>query len=262
MEIIGLIPAGGSAKRLPPLPCSKEIFPVGFSFDRDGSPRPKAACCYQLEGLKAAGVTKSFIVLRSGKWDIPTCLGNGKDFGLHLGYLLVDIPYGAPFTLDAAYPFVKDSIVVMGFPDIICEPSSAYKQLIERHRKTGADVVLGLFEAVNPQKVDMVELDEKNALRRIDVKPSKTNLEFTWLMAVWTPVFTEFLHRHVANSLNARKTDKEAYVGEVLQEAVDTGIAVDTIRIQNGRYIDIGTPDDLHQALKNAFVTDTKEWNG
>lgn len=29
-NMIGLIPAAGKAKRLQPLPCSKEIFPVGF----------------------------------------------------------------------------------------------------------------------------------------------------------------------------------------------------------------------------------------
>ncbi len=29
-EVIGLIPAGGQAKRLSPLPCSKELYPIGF----------------------------------------------------------------------------------------------------------------------------------------------------------------------------------------------------------------------------------------
>ncbi len=29
-DVIGLIPAGGQAKRLSPLPCSKELYPIGF----------------------------------------------------------------------------------------------------------------------------------------------------------------------------------------------------------------------------------------
>ncbi len=28
-EVIGLIPAGGQSKRLSPLPCSKELYPIG-----------------------------------------------------------------------------------------------------------------------------------------------------------------------------------------------------------------------------------------
>jgi glucose-1-phosphate thymidylyltransferase len=40
-EIIGLIPAGGVAERLSPLPCSKEIYPIGF----------KDSHCHHLESF-------------------------------------------------------------------------------------------------------------------------------------------------------------------------------------------------------------------
>jgi hypothetical protein len=35
-EVIGLIPAGGQATRIAPLPCSKELYPVGFSSMNSG----------------------------------------------------------------------------------------------------------------------------------------------------------------------------------------------------------------------------------
>ena len=30
LEVVGLVPAAGMAKRLQPFPCSKEVYPVGF----------------------------------------------------------------------------------------------------------------------------------------------------------------------------------------------------------------------------------------
>ena len=77
-ELIGLLPAGGKAERLQPLPCSKEIYPIGFRLkDGDRGVRPKVVCHYLLEKMRSAGVTKAHIVLREGKWDIPAYLGNG-----------------------------------------------------------------------------------------------------------------------------------------------------------------------------------------
>ena len=260
MEFIGLIPAGGTAKRLAPLPCSKELFPVGFLEGKDGVPRPKVACRYLLEGLKEAGVKKSYIILRPGKWDIPAYLGSGKDLGLHLGYLILDFRYGAPFTLDAAYPFAKESMVVFGYPDILYKPRDAFKQLLDRWKKTRADVVLGLFKADKPQKVDMVQLGEKGSLERIDIKPLESDLVYSWLMAVWTPFFTKFLHHYVAKFLKSPgrgdaagigADEKESYVGEVFQAAMNAGISIDTLKIEQGEYIDIGTPDDLYASMKS-----------
>ncbi len=45
-EIIGLIPAAGQATRLAPLPCSKELYPIGL--ERGGA-RPKVVCEYLLD---------------------------------------------------------------------------------------------------------------------------------------------------------------------------------------------------------------------
>ncbi|MGH7410208.1 MAG: dTDP-glucose pyrophosphorylase, partial [Candidatus Methylomirabilis sp.] len=63
-DVIGLLPAGGEARRLAPLPCSKELYPLGFrSVDEGRSLRPKVACHYLLEKMRAAGITRAYIVL-------------------------------------------------------------------------------------------------------------------------------------------------------------------------------------------------------
>ncbi len=135
-EVIGLVPAAGRAERLGPLPCSKEIFPLGFRRGKDGAPRPRAVCSHLLESLALAGAGKAFILLRQGKWDIPALLGSGADFSLPLAYLALDATSCVPETLDRAYPFVAGATVALGFPDILFQPSDAYRHLLDRLAET------------------------------------------------------------------------------------------------------------------------------
>jgi glucose-1-phosphate thymidylyltransferase len=261
-EVIGLVPAGGQAARLSPLPCSKELYPVGFrTVGDDHSPRPKAVCHYLLERMRAAGISKAYIVLRKGKWDIPGYLGDGLMVDMHLAYLMMRLPFGAPYTLDQAYPFVRDALVALGFPDIIFQPEDAFAHLIDRQAATHAEVVLGLFPTDQPQTADMVELDDAGRARQILVKPRSTDLRYTWIIAVWTPAFTRFMHEYLNASLErgtqtgvGRSNQRELYVGDVVQAAIDSGMRVETVLFPEGCYLDIGIPDNLVQAVHNGSV--------
>ena len=54
-EVVGLVPAGGQAERIAPLPCSKELFPLGFQFMAGSSqPRPMVVCHYLVEKFQLA----------------------------------------------------------------------------------------------------------------------------------------------------------------------------------------------------------------
>ena len=49
-EFIGVVPAAGQAVRISPIPCSKEIYPIGFSATSpEGTVHPKVAGQYLLE---------------------------------------------------------------------------------------------------------------------------------------------------------------------------------------------------------------------
>ena len=255
---IGLIPAAGKADRIAPLPCSKEIWPTGLQTIAGlNGPRPKVAGQYLLESMKAAGAQKAFIILRKGKWDIPAYFGCGKSIGLNLAYLLMDLPYGAPYTLDQAFAFVSNDTILFGFPDILFRPSSAYRSLAKQLTVSGADIALGLFKAQNPRKMDMVELDDAGKIRALDIKPRQTRLKYTWIIAAWTPAFTSFMHRHLKareETVAARSEagGREIFVGDVIQAALEEGLEVYPVRFDDGAYLDIGTPEDLVQA--DAFV--------
>jgi glucose-1-phosphate thymidylyltransferase len=258
-EIVGLLPAAGQATRIAPLPCSKELYPIGLRHvEGERSPRPKVACHYLLEKMRLAGVTKVYIVLRKGKWDIPAYLGDGAMLDMHLAYLMMRLPFGAPYTLDQAYPFVHNALVVFGFPDIVFRPDDAFVQLLSHQATTHADVVLGLFPTDQSQRMDMVELDDDGRVRQIVIKPSQTNLRYTWIIAVWTPIFTRFMHRHLAAVQDSDKRSdavvsvppqREWFVGDVIQAAVHGGLRVEAVPFPDGDCLDIGTPDNLVKAV-------------
>jgi len=250
-ELIGLIPAGGLATRIGPLPCSKELYPIGLRKLRgEQSLRPKVVCHYLLEKMKLAGVAKAYIVLREGKWDIPSYFRNGDIVDMPISYLVLSLPFGTPFTLDEAYPFVRDSVVAFGFPDILFRPDDAFVQLRTQLGSSSASVLLGLFPAHEPAKVDMVDIKQDRRVLRIIVKPTSTKLVYTWGIALWTPVFTEFMHDFV----NGRKANcanqPEINVGNVIQAAIEDGLEVEAIPVSSKPYLDIGTPEGLAIALR------------
>jgi len=258
--LIGLIPAGGRATRIAPLPCSKEVYPVGYQHSAESAvPRPKVACEYLLERMRLAGVYKAYIVLREGKWDIPAFLRDGKAQAMHLSYLMMDLTAGVPFTLDQAYAFVNKAIIVFGFPDILFWPKEAFQQLLKQQGQSNADVVLGLFPASDPSKADMVDIGPDSRLRSISIKPDRSDLRYAWINAVWTPAFTQFMNGYVAEKKSKasfaeiwkqNRPTKEYHFGDVIQAGIEQGLSVSYVQFPQGFYIDIGTAEDLYSAVK------------
>lgn len=250
-EVIGLIPAGGQAHRIAPLPCSKEIFPIGFSARTEKQEgRPKVVAQYVLEQMRTAGIDKVYIILREGKWDIPAYFGDGMALSLHLGYLMMGVPFGVPYTLDQAYPFVRGAIVALGWPDILLDAEDAFTRILQCLTSYDADVVLGLFPTERPEKVDMVDVADDGYVRQIVIKPRHTTLRYTWGNAVWAPLFTEFLHQYVETHKATAANQSEVFVGDILQAAIRAGLRVIAMPISSTPCLDIGTPEDLLKAIR------------
>jgi glucose-1-phosphate thymidylyltransferase len=236
-EVMGLIPAAGRATRIAQLPCSKEVYPVGFKTGGAGNTAvPKVVCHYLLEKMRLAGVTRAFIVLREGKWDIPAYLGDG------------------PYTVDQAYNFVKEAVIAFGFPDIVFESEDAFVQLLSRKAISGADVVLGIFPADVPQKVDMVDMDNDGQIRQIVIKPKRTDLRYTWGIAVWSPDFSRFMHEYLSVIKETAAKQPELFVGDVFNAAIQEGLKVEGVLVSDKPFLDIGTGDDLLKAVKRCLA--------
>lgn len=258
-EIVGIIPAAGKATRIAPLPCSKEIYPVGFRMTDNGqSVRPKAVGQYLLEHFHRAGARRAYIVIRKGKWDIPEYFGDGASLDLSIGYLIMNLPHGAPYTIDQAYAFVRHATVVFGFPDILIEPDDAFPRVVAHLEATGADLVLGIFPTDQPHLADPIEFDDQGRIRQIIVKPAQTDLRFTWIVAAWGPSFTEFMHEHLADLERRADADpstrREVYMSHVFMAAIEAGLRLEALHLPGAQYLDIGVPPNLVQALRTQLA--------
>ncbi len=260
-SVIGLVPAAGRGARISPLPCSKELFPLGLVPGATGAePRVRVVAEYLLEQFRTAGIARVMIILRQGKWDIPAYFGDGTAFGLDIAYMVIDGSSGPPATVARAFGFVGEQLVAFGFPDIICTPPDIYARLLARQRATGADAVLGLFPAHDPRVMDMVRTDASGRVTDLDLKPATTDLTFAWACAVWAPAFSRFLHDFVnsdaageARRQGGRRIDAQGDLpaGAVVQAAVRQGLHIDSVAFPDGTYLDIGTPADLARAMHN-----------
>jgi glucose-1-phosphate thymidylyltransferase len=250
-EVIAIIPAAGTASRLPGISGSKEMIPVGTWLDPVSNQiEPKPVCLHLIEKYQNAGIKKCFIILRKGKWDIPQYFGDGDNFNMDLGYLMMGLPYGTAYTINQAYPYVQNAYVALGFPDILFSPDNSYSRLLKKIKITGADVVLGLFPANKPEKTDMVETSADKHVLNIIIKPKQTDLEFTWGIAVWSPAFSQYLHDYLAMQ-QTKETDPELHIGHVIQAAINDGMSVIAETVSNKAFLDIGTPDDLSRAIES-----------
>jgi glucose-1-phosphate thymidylyltransferase len=252
-EVIGLIPCAGRGSRISPLPCSKEMLPVGLRRISDGSLRPKVVSHYLLEMMRAGGIQKTFFIIRKGKWDIPEYYGDGASFGMDIGYLMMGRPYGPAYTLDQAYPFVRGSRIAIGFPDILFKPITAFRRALKRLEATRADLVLGLYPAHDIRVWDIVIVDRTGRVHELLIHPNETKSKLAWVFAVWTSKFTEFMHEYLAvPRVAAERPDAgvpvEITVGQVLQAAVREGLPTQSVIFPRHDYLDIGTPEGLRKA--------------
>lgn len=248
-QVIGVIPMAGRAARLDRLPCSKEIYPLTDRGMDDTGRRPRVVCEHLLNKMRTAGIGRAYVILREGKWDIPAYLGDGSHSGLQLAYLMMGLPYGTPYSIDQAFPFVRQATVALGFPDMIFGPEDVFTPLLEHQQSSAADVVLGLFPADRPDKVDMVELNDDGTVQGIIVKPTHTTLRETWGVAVWAPTFSDFMHRFLLSQQKSASGKAELFVGDVIQAAIENGLRVHGHRVSEQPFVDIGTWDDLNRAI-------------
>lgn len=247
-EVVGVVPAAGLATRMPKLPCSKEVFPVGFRADDRGSVAPKPMGLYVLEQMIRAGVSRVMFVIRQGKWDIPGYFGDGRAYGVETVYLVQEMLLGLPYALDLARPWLRDELILFGMPDTIILPDDAGCQLVARHRTTGADVTLAAFPTLTPERFGMVEIDDRGRLIRTVDKPAETELEYMWGMACWGVRFSAYMAEYLAS---IAYHDREVVLSSVLQAATDNGLDVRVVTFPQGKYIDVGTAYDLVNAVRS-----------
>ncbi|MEZ5333531.1 MAG: hypothetical protein R2991_16205, partial [Thermoanaerobaculia bacterium] len=187
-DAVAVIPAAGRGSRLGSGHGSKEVLSIGG----------RRACQDLLEALDEAGIGSGLLLTRRTKLDVPLAVARLPLVTLRVATLLVPETPSVPHTIDRAWPFLRGRTVALGFPDVLLEPRTVFRDLLARHREGGADVVLALFPAAEPARSDLVATDAAGRVVEVVVKSPHSPLRRTWMAAVWSHRFTEHLHAAVA----------------------------------------------------------------
>lgn len=253
MGLIGLIPAAGKGTRLHPLPFSKELYPIGYhevQVDGESKLRPKVVSQYLVNHMSRMGVEKIIITLGPGKSDIMEYYGSGRTTGVPIVYNFQSVPRGMPYALDLSFPWLqKNDVVVFGMSDTIIEPEDAFLGLKQTYEKNKPDLLLGVFPTQNPKKFGMVDFKNDGSVQTTIDKPQNSSLKYMWGCCMWNYQFAQFMHQHLQSSQTPIQ-GKEVVFGDIINKAIGFGLKVEAHPIGHGRYIDIGTIEDLDQALK------------
>ncbi|HZR48572.1 MAG TPA: sugar phosphate nucleotidyltransferase [Streptosporangiaceae bacterium] len=241
---IGLLPAAGRARRLAPLRYPKELLPISYEHDGTGGMRARAVAEYAIEAIRLAEVVRLLLVVAPWKMDIVSYVGDGRQFGVDVGYLYQQDARGLPPALDLASPWCHGSHTVFALPDTIFEPRDALRTLRALYLDERADLALAIFPTPEPHRLGPVVLDGRRVARVLD-KPAVPPAANTWAAGIWNDDFTALLHERAT----AAEEGREPVLGDVFERAIHEGMRVVGLEFRDGSFTDIGTPDGMRRCL-------------
>lgn len=243
---IGLLPAAGRARRLAPLRYPKELLPISYEHDGAGGTRARAVAEYAIEAIRLAEVVRVLLVVAPWKMDIVSYVGDGRQFGVDVGYLYQQDARGLPPALDLASPWCRGCHTVFALPDTIFEPRDALRTLRALYLDERADLALAVFPTPEPHRLGPVVLDGRRVARVLD-KPAVPPAANTWAAGIWNDAFTDLLHD--ASRASAGQDGREPVLGDVFERAIHEGFRVVGLEFRGGSFTDIGTPEGMQRWL-------------
>jgi glucose-1-phosphate thymidylyltransferase len=249
LDLIGVLPAAGRGSRLGPIPCSKEVMPLGFQ-PNDDAPvawRPVTAIETNLIALQRAGAQRAVTIISESKADVVRYVGDGSRYGVAVSYVYQQQLQGMPFALNLARPWIGQATTLFAMPDTLIWPIDTMARLAADHQHHRADVTLGLFSTNTPQRFGMVALDATGRVVRSEEKPTQSDMTLMWGLAAWSPRFADFLAAYLADYADA---SREALLGSVFSAALEEDFVVRGLVLTGASYHDIGTPGDFQSAVR------------
>lgn len=236
-RVVGLLPAAGRARRMGPIPCSKEILPVP-SKGKEGNVDGEAIGVVSLSALRSmssAGIVPVQMVLTSDKHDVMRYWGGGSDVGVRLSYHLISGSRSVAITVDAAYPFVRDRDIAFAFPDAVYVAEGMFERLLQKKTESAADIVLALFPVSGSGHEDTVNVTAEGVVREIVIDSASSTFPWTWGAALWTPRFSELIHTTLHSDAD-RSTLDALTLGELMTHAQRKRMKIDGVTFEEGSF--------------------------
>lgn len=231
----GIVLAGGSGTRLHPVTqsISKQLLPV---YD-------KPMIYYPIATLMLAGIREICVI--STPQDTPRLqklLGDGKNWGLELSYVVQEKPEGIAQAFTLAKDFIGDQPVALILGDnVYYGDDLEYLMTNADERKSGATVFA--YPVVDPERYGVVDFDVQGQALSIEEKPSKPKSRY----AVTGLYFYDNNVVDIAESLKPSQRG-ELEITDVNQTYLNNGELQVEIMGRGMAWLDTGTHDSLLEA--------------
>ena len=162
-----------------------------------------------------------------------------------------------PYTIASQRRYLADfDVVLMGMPDTVIEPPSAFARLAELHINTKSDLTLGLFRTDERNPGGLVDFDE--ATLKVSSHVDKTSPHFpahaenSWAIVAWGEKFTGLLCDAVDTGRRS-PLGGELLFGDLIDMAIahpNLTVSADFIDRRQGFYWDITNPAKYFELIQ------------
>lgn len=228
-----LILAGGKGTRLRPLTVytPKPVVPVVN--------RP--FLLYQIDILKAAGVTDITLSLSYQPDKIEHLLGNGSDFGVNLRYITEPSPMGTGGAYKFASEALRETTIVFN-GDILTDLDVS--ALVEFHTTNNAAATLAVVPVEDVSRYGVIDVASSGRIGRFIEKPQGDELSSLAINTVNAGIY--ILEPEVLDIIPASVTRSFEY--EIFPDILERGLPFFGYDMTGSYWQDIGTPENYLQA--------------
>ncbi|HIC47124.1 MAG TPA: glucose-1-phosphate thymidylyltransferase [Methylophaga aminisulfidivorans] len=231
----GIILAGGSGTRLHPVTqsISKQLLPV---YD-------KPMIYYPLSTLMLAGMREICII--STPQDTPRLqqlLGDGRQWGLELSYVVQEKPEGIAQAFTLAKGFIGDSSTALVLGDNVYYGHDLADLMSEADDRSNGATVFA-YPVFDPERYGVVEFDDAGKALSIEEKPAKPKSRY----AITGLYFYDNQVVDIAESLKPSARG-EYEITDVNQRYLDMGKLHVEVMGRGMAWLDTGTHDSLLEA--------------
>jgi glucose-1-phosphate thymidylyltransferase len=234
--VLGIVPAAGAASRLQPLAFSKEMLPVGSTFDERGVERPKAVSEFLVERMIEAGADRICFVISPEKTDIIPYYAR-HPAARRFCYVVQERPGGLCDALFRALHVVREhEDVLIGLPDTVWFPVSGFQLL------PADQLAFLLFPVDEPWRFDAVVTDGQR-VTEVQVKALHPDSHWVWGAFRMPAQTLRELHE-----LWRQPDRHDEYVGTLVNAYLRRGGRA--VGVPAGeRYFDVGTVEGYRAAI-------------